>query len=37
MNNEPRGKPLASFGLWRGKALGNGENYTNNNLMSLLE
>jgi len=35
MTNEARGM-RKMFGLWRGKAVGNGENYTNNSFMSLL-
>jgi hypothetical protein len=35
ITNEARGK-WKIFGLWRGKALGNGENYTNNSFLSLL-
>jgi len=35
MTNEARGMRKI-FGFWRGKALGNGENYTNNSFMSLL-
>jgi len=35
MTNEGRGMRKI-FGLWRGKALGNGQNYINNSFMSLL-
>jgi hypothetical protein len=35
MTNEARGMRKI-FGLWRGKKLRNGENYTNNSFMPLL-
>jgi hypothetical protein len=35
MTNEAKGMGKI-FGLWRGKALGNGEYYTHNSFMSLL-